>query len=95
MRTIPRPTRSGLKVLAVGLLGLAMLLVLYVASVGPACRIVQDYPAAGERVVVAYGPIFHVASEWDGACDGLLWYLDCWGVEVTQEIHGQGIVGPF
>ena len=52
---MPRPTRSGLKVLAVGLLMLAP--VLYVASVGPAYWVVASGRAEPEQFRGFYAPL--------------------------------------
>jgi hypothetical protein len=64
---MPHATRSGLKLLAVGLLGLILLLALYVASVGPAAHVL-----GWERWVDVYAPLVWAAERWEWA-SWLLW----------------------
>jgi hypothetical protein len=75
-----RPSRGGLKVLAVGLLMLVPLL--YVASVGPAYRLAIDDDGFVDLDVYfllrdVYAPLWSAARRWPWAERAMWWYTGC------------------
>ena len=75
---MPHPTPRRLRVLAVGLLGLVLLLVLYVASVGPAWGLMfrsGRYLAAFDAF---YWPLFKVCRSCDPLSRALDLYCHIW-----------------
>jgi hypothetical protein len=66
---MPRPTRNGLKVLAVGLLVLAPP-VLYVASIGPVGHITKH-----ENWSRVYTPIVWAGEQWEPVDAAITWYM--------------------
>jgi hypothetical protein len=88
--TTPRTTRSGLKVLAIGML--IALPVLYVASVGPvyvaAYREWIDMPT----VTVAYSPLLWLADEVPAVDRAMLWYVNICLVKMPWKTTGDRVV---
>jgi hypothetical protein len=66
--------RSGLKVLAVGMLDLILLLGLYVGSTGPAIHVLDV-----ETWLAFYGPLTRLTAKWEPADKALTWWLQVWG----------------
>jgi hypothetical protein len=60
---MPRPSRSGLKVLAVGVVGLILLLVLYVGSAGPAAALVLSQRMTMSQYRATYAPLRATESQ--------------------------------
>jgi hypothetical protein len=75
---MPRPTGSGLKVLAVGLLGLILLVGLYVGSIGPVMRLAVRRYLDAEMVLTFYKPVFLVTARSELARHVVTRYLIAW-----------------
>jgi hypothetical protein len=71
---MPRPTRSGLKVLAIGVLGSILLLSLYVLSSGPALRLTVHGNLPPPVYHTVYAPLFWVTERWPEADETLARY---------------------
>jgi hypothetical protein len=87
---MPRPTRSGLKVLAVGLLLMAIgLPVLYVASVGPVARMVNA-ELIGGKWWRCYQPLRSATDRIPYANAAMRWYLNAWGAGLVRFKDDEG-----
>jgi hypothetical protein len=75
---MPRPTRSGLKVLAVGLLGLALLLGLYVASFGPCRAMARRGQIELDTYFNAYRPLMLLCDQCESFDELMAAYSDWW-----------------
>jgi hypothetical protein len=84
----PRPTSSGLKVLAVGLLGL-LLLGLYVASVGPVGRMVNA-ELIGGKWWRCYQPLRSATDRIPYANLAMRRYLNAWGAGLVRFKDDEG-----
>jgi hypothetical protein len=67
-----RATGGGWTVLAVGML--VVLPLLYVASVGPAYRLVSPYDPAADVIETFYSPLWWTAQHWPAVYYALLRY---------------------
>jgi hypothetical protein len=75
----PRPTRSGLRVLAVGVLIRAIgLPVLYVASYGPAFRLLMLGRINPDSLGRIYAPLDWASERSDSFGLALNWYTNLW-----------------
>jgi hypothetical protein len=90
----PSATRRSGACLAIAL-GLALLLpVLYMASVGPAARLVVDGRVSNRAYRVAYGPLQQAANCWGPTSKVLDRYLELWGAlprVITWDAAGQSM----
>jgi hypothetical protein len=84
----PRPTRSGLKVLAGGI---GLLLVLYVLSAGPVGRLPPPISPLGQPDdywEVAYAPLLWVTDRSSSANSVARWYLQACGANEAASLVG-------
>jgi hypothetical protein len=77
---MPRPTHSGLKVVAVGIGLLLGVLTLYVASIGPATMPYSSEDELPEVWWTVYHPIVWMANNCESFEDVMVWYVNLWGV---------------
>jgi hypothetical protein len=63
---------------------LAILIVLYALSVGPAVRLCNVFTGTYPIIAAIYSPIFRTCEHYDVSRRALYWYLTVWGVDMQR-----------